>query len=296
MLTLGFLSIIINSGLVQENVRLKFKSVFIIFNIIIIFLLLIICFFPLLIPGSDLMLNWRAAIRPLALVPALIFIILDIFYFSNHRLFVLLEREDWPALTGYLETRILRDGHYSSPLVRILANTYLVMSDAAAVLSLENRLTLVKPALLETHALIFGAARLLSGDSAGAARFFSTRLEPGQARGRSRPWVRWYYGFSLMLDRQFTPAAEQFEILAEESPEALITGLSAYFLGDILQRNTEEGARYLAAALRGRSRLRRFVRNRKAWQRAAARIETEVHAVILREYIDEAGRWLFDSP
>ncbi|GHV44432.1 hypothetical protein AGMMS49546_28400 [Spirochaetia bacterium] len=281
---------------------MRFKFIFIIFNIIIIFFLLIICLIPLFILGSEFFLKFWHSLMPMVLIIGLSLIILDIFYFSNRRLFILLEREDYPALTGYLEMRVLRKGHYAPPLVRLLANTYLVMSDAAAVIKLENSVALVKPALIGSNALIFGVARLLGGDNAGAVRFFSARLDPAAEPGvrvkklnnRDLPWVRWYYGFSLLLDRQYTPAAEQFKVLAEESPDALIAGLSAYFLGNPVQRNTENPALYLTAARESRSRIQQFVKGPAAWQAEAEKLKTEVHAIILQRYINEAGSWLFE--
>ncbi|GHT68941.1 hypothetical protein FACS1894110_17500 [Spirochaetia bacterium] len=273
---------------------MKFKFIFIIFNLIIILFLSAICLIPLFAP--DL---WRS-LRPMALIIAGILIIPDIFYFSNRRLFILLEREDYPALIGYLEMRILRRGHYWPPLVRLLANTCLLMADSEAVTNLENRAALVKPALLESNALVFGVARILGGDIAGAVRFFAARLEAGQADGgrhlnsRNLLWIRWYYGFSLLLDRQFTPAAEQFKPLAEEFPDVLIAGLSVYFLGTTLQRNADNGIACLTAARAGRSRIQEAVRNKALWLAEAEKLKTEIHAIILQKYIDEAGSWLFE--
>ncbi|GHV52165.1 hypothetical protein AGMMS49579_08990 [Spirochaetia bacterium] len=277
---------------------MKFKFIFIIFNLIIVLFLSAICLIPLFAPGQNFAPDFWRSLRPMALIIAGILIIPDIFYFSNHRLFILLEREDYPALIGYLEMRILRRGHYWPPLVRLLANTYLLMADSEAVTNLESRAAIVKPALLESNALVFGVARILGGDIAGAVRFFAARLEAGQADGgrylnsRNLLWIRWYYGFSLLLDRQFTPAAEQFKPLAEEFPDVLIAGLSAYFLGTTLQRNADNGIACLTAAQTGRSRIQEAVRNKAGWLAEAEKLK-EVHTIILQKYIDEAGSWLF---
>ncbi|MDL2230060.1 hypothetical protein LJC14_07420, partial [Treponema sp. OttesenSCG-928-L16] len=80
----------------------------------------------------------------------------------NRRLFYLLEREDWPALVQYLEGKVMRGGNYSPRLVKLLANTYLVLSDPRSVMALERKLAAAKPALLDRNALVFGAARILS--------------------------------------------------------------------------------------------------------------------------------------
>ncbi|GHV60255.1 hypothetical protein AGMMS49587_01000 [Spirochaetia bacterium] len=282
---------------------MKIKYLFIIFNAIIILFLLTICLMPLFTTGQNFVPPIWRSLRPMALIPGLVLIVLDIFYFSNRRLFALLERGDYPALVGYLEMRVLRRGHYFSPLVRLLANSYLAMADTTGVSNLENKVAVVKPALLESNALVFGVARILGGDLAGAVRFFAARLPPGEAgdrnAGRRRvgsralPWVRWYYGFSLLLDRQFSPAAEQFKPLAEGSPDTLIVGLSAYFLGTTLQRNTENGLVCLAAAQGARSRIQETIRDKAGWLAKAGKLKHEVHTVILQKYIEEAGDWLF---
>ncbi|MDR1105553.1 MAG: hypothetical protein LBL44_04280 [Treponema sp.] len=274
---------------------MKFKSIFIIFNILIVFFLLIMMFMPLLVLGPGFSAGfWRSA-WPMGAVLVAVLLFLDVFYALNSRLYRLLEREDWPALADYLESKVIRKGRYSSRLVRLLANTYLVMSDSAAVLSLENKTALARPSLVEKNALVFGAARILSGDTAGAVNFFSRRLEKEAGKGSDAQWVRWYYGFSLLLSRQFDKAAPVFRSMVFESPDALVTGLSAYFLSGTLRKNAEDPLGCAEAAEEGRKRVRESVKTLSLWKKETARLETEVHAAVLRKYFDEAGNWLFES-
>jgi hypothetical protein len=272
---------------------LKFKSIFIIFNTIVVFFLLAVCLIPLFILGPDLVSLFWAAGWPLVLVLVFALTALNVFYFSKRRLYYLLEREDWPALQDYLEQQVISRGHYTSRMVRLLANTYLVMSDSAGVMTLENKAAIANPALIEENALVFGAARILGGDTAGAANFFSLRLEKGKIKDTS--WLRWYYGFSLLLNRQFEKAAAEFKALATESSDALITGLSSYFLWDTLRKHAEDGKECRAKAQEGRDRVVQFVKTAAGWNREAVKIETEVHAAIIKQYIGKAGTWLFGS-
>jgi hypothetical protein len=229
---------------------------------------------------------------PLALVLVLVLAGLDIFYFINRRLFFLLEREDWPALAQYLEGRIIRKGRYSARLVRLLANTYLVLSDSAGVISLENKLAIAKPALVDANALIFGTARILDKDIAGAVRFFEARRS--SAKGESAEWLSWYYGFALLLDRQFSPAADQFLVLANESPDAVLTGLSAFFLEDKLARCLPgRSAECVTAAAAGKNRVKKVFPRISGWDREVLKIKTEVYAAILSKYLHEASAWLY---
>ncbi|MDR2159447.1 MAG: hypothetical protein LBP23_05195 [Treponema sp.] len=252
---------------------------------------MIVCFLPFAVLGPGFtLLFWRSG-WPLIVILVLALVFLNVFFLARRRLYRLLEREDWPALADYLESVVIRRGRYSPHLVRLLANTYLVMSDSAAVINLETRAAAARPALLETNALVFGAARILGGDTAGAVKFFAARLE--KAKGKNREWIRWYYGFSRLLNRQFEEAAEEFRALAVSSSDALVTGLSSYFLDGTLRKNTGSGEDCRRIAGEGADRVRRIIKDGGEWKKEAAKIETEVHAVLLRRYIGEAESWLF---
>jgi hypothetical protein len=265
---------------------LKFKLIFAVFNITILFFLFFVCFAPFFVFGAGIAPSFQRSILPLALSLAALLGALDVYYALNHRLFFLLEREDWAALSVYLEDQVLRKGRYSNRLVKLLAATYLVMSDIPAVIGLENRVAIAKPALVERNALVFGAARILGKDYAGAVRFFSPRV------GRGGDWLSCYYGFALFLDRDFKEAAEQFRLLVEGSSNALICGLAAWFLADALRGR--KGA--TAASEKGRLRVRQTLENREAWDAELGKLETDVHVAVLRKYIGEAGDWIFGSP
>jgi hypothetical protein len=250
-----------------------------------------VCLLPLFFPGPDYMADFRYAFLPLTLVLLLFLLGFNGFYLLNRGLFTLLEREDWPALVDYLERRVIQRGRYSRRLVRLLANSYLVMSDSRGLLNLENKLALAKPALLEENALIFGAARILAGDSAGASGFFRTRLDKEKAKNLQ--WIRWYYGFSRLLSGNFGEAEAEFKALAASSPDALVTGRSAYVLGVTLPKYSEDRDECLRSAAEGERRVKKAIRGIAGWNREMARVETDAHAVIIRKYIDQAGARLY---
>jgi hypothetical protein len=289
---------------------LKFKFLFLLFNTVIILFLLTLFFMPLMILGGPVQGGiFLRSFWPLAAVFVAVLIILDIYYFSNRKLFRLLEREDWPALAEYLETRLPGRTGYPGYLVRLYANTCLVLSDSGAVTGLENKLALVKPALVEQNALLFGAARILGKDYQGALRFFAARDRPqngggtvsprffgrffGRGRAKRAQWLSLYHGFSLLLDRRFGEAAEKFRLLAAEAAvNSVAAGLAAWFLADKLSQ-VVEGSR--EAALAARERIRSTLARRTDWDREIAKIETEIYAAILRTYINDAGNWIYNS-
>lgn len=161
---------------------LKFKYLIIVFCIIIIITVLITILLPKLLAGPLISVNLFNIILPLVIIMVLLLIGVFIFFLSNYRLLSLLEREDWPALSYYLEQKVLVKGRYSNRKVQLLASSYMVVSDYASVLKLENKAIHAKPAVVSKNALIFGIARILSGDQKGAAAFFKTYMDRGNPK------------------------------------------------------------------------------------------------------------------
>ncbi|MDR2394413.1 MAG: hypothetical protein LBD93_09715 [Treponema sp.] len=283
---------------------MKFRYIVIAFNIIIFFFLLAIGILSFYTLGSEIALEFWQSSRFFILLMILVLVGLDVFYGINRRLYVLLEREDWPGLTQYLETRIIQHNHYSSAQVRLLVNTYFVLSEPASVVELERRIAQGKPSLIEEHALVFGVARVLVKDISGAIQFFSDRLDAAVARSgkglyrkkdpRKTAWIRFYYGFTLLLERQFSIAAEQFIILAKEAKDPVIIGLSAYFLAEILSKVLlDRGLDLQATAANGRNRAGAGLHTIDAWYKEVTKLQTEIYGAILIPYLRDTGRWIY---
>jgi hypothetical protein len=263
-----------------------------VFNVFLIAFVSILCLVPFFILGASFSHSFWLSNWYLLLVFILILAAVDSYYFVNRRLFLLLEKEDWPALVYYLEEKVIHRGKYTPRLVQLLANTYLVLSDSVAVMSLEKKVAIARPSLLESNALVFGAARILGRDISGAVRFFGARLESGKPA--ERQWLRWYYGFSLLLNRQFEEAGEEFVRLAAASGNGIVAGLSSFFLADTLAAALPEKAdTFKAAAAEGRNRVLGALPQRKKWIRETGKIRAEVYAAALSKYLDDTGSWLY---
>ncbi|MDR1863496.1 MAG: hypothetical protein LBQ67_06210 [Treponema sp.] len=273
---------------------MKFRYILIIFNIFLFFFAAVLCLIPFFTLGSSFSLSFWLSNWYLLLAFVLIPAAVDGYYVVNRRLLLLLEKEDWPALVYYLEEKVIRRGKYTPHLVRLLANAYLVLSDSAAVISLEKKIAIARPDLLETNALLFGAARILGRDIPGAVRFFSARLENAKPPGKQ--WLRWYYGFSLLRNRQPEKAAEEFSRLAAASRDGVVAGLASFFLdGPLAAALPEKAPAFKAAASEGRNRVRRALPGQKNWTRETGKLRTEIYAAALSQYMDEAGRWLYGN-
>ncbi|MDR2499749.1 MAG: hypothetical protein LBD37_01545 [Treponema sp.] len=280
---------------------MKYRFMLILFNLITGIFLSLFFLAPFFLLGLDFFkLFWRSS-WPLAALFFLIILGMDGYFLYNRRFFSLLEREDWPAMALFLENKVLGQGRYSSRLVRLLANTYLVLADCESVLKLENRIAAAKPLLLERHGLIFGAARVLGKQYAGAARFFQARLAKTGAGGKNQEapagtaqWLLWYYGFSQLLDRRYQEAAEAFSAIARSSAVLVPAGLSAYFLAGTLARVLPRRRGDLnAASAEGRDRVLAALPALADWQKQIEKLQAEAHIAVLAKYLQDAAQWLY---
>jgi hypothetical protein len=243
--------------------------------------------------GPENAANFRYITFPLLIFMALLLIVMSIFFFFNYRLFLLLEREDWPALAYYLEQKIYVKNRYSARNARLLASSYLVISDFQSVLKLESKALLVKPSVVNKNLLIFGAARVLSGNHTEAAAFFKSHL--AKSGKKEKQWVRWFCGFSQLLGGAFAQAEPDFSSLAVSSDNVLITGLSAYFLQNSVEKHSQNPQKCHETAEIGRNRVIKAINNAENWKNETEKMGTEIHVAIIRKYIDEAGKWIFDK-
>jgi len=272
---------------------LRFKYLIIAFTIIISIVILVTALMPLFLTRYEYTINFRYITLPLLMFMALFLTCMSIYFFINYRLFSLLEREDWPALAYYLEQKIYVKHKYSEKNVRLLASAYLVISDFQSVLKLESKVILAKPSVVNKNILIFGAARILSGSHADAAAFFKTYM--GKCEKRDKQWLNWFYGFSLLLSGDFNQAEPDFSSLAVSSGDVLITGLSAYFLHSSIEKRSLDPDKCREIAENGRQRVIKAVKTIEKWGKEADKVGAEIHIAIIRKYIDEAAKWLFNK-
>ncbi len=270
---------------------MKFKSVFLLFNIAVGVSFLFVFAMPFLALGGEYAFTFWKSNWPLAAALLLVLGALDGFFAYNWRLFTLLEREDWPALAHYLDERVVRGGRWNGRLVRLLANTYLVLSDADGVIELEGKAASAKPSLVRSNALVFGVARVLKNDPPAAVAFFAERRNA--AKGKD-DWIEWYYAFSLLLDKRFEEAADVLLPLAQSAKDAIVAALCSSFLVNAVAKSVpsrrEEAERAAAAAA---DRVRKKFPTEAAWAKEVEKARADIYVVVLGKSIEDAGRQLY---
>ena len=272
---------------------MKFKYLIIAFCIIIIIVILSAVFLPPLISGQLVTANINMFTIPVIIFIALTLAGMTVFLLLNYRLLSLLEREDWPALAYYLEQKVFVKGRYTNRNVKILASSYLIISDYQSVLKLESKAQIARPSVISKNALIFGSARILSGAYDEAASFFRTHRE--KCNKDIKQWMRWFCGFTSLLSGNFVQAESEFISLAVSSNNALITGLSAYFLSTCSEKKSSNPEKCRNMSDSGKSRVVKSIKNPAGWKTETEKLGTDIHVAIIKRYLDETCKWLFES-
>lgn len=276
-----------------ETFGMKFKTIFILFNAILIFSFAFIFLMPFFLLGAEYSTPFWLKNWPLFTVFAAVLVGFNIFFVLNWRLFSLLEAEDWEALGALLVDRVLVRKRYNRRMVRLLVNTSLLRGDMATIERLESALRDARPSALRRDALLFGAARMLKNDAQASERFLSEFVD---GRGvDNAQWLLFYYGFVQVMREHFDEATPHLRATVS-SKDPVLAAMSAYILGSLcaVAARPEDRQGLIDVAEAVRSRLARSYDATK-WAREAERAKGEVHIVILSRILDEAGGWLFAS-
>ena len=274
---------------------MKFKTIFFLFNAVVVFSFLFIFLFPLFILGVEYAAGFWKANWFLGVFFLTILGVLNAFFLSNWKLFELVEREDWPALTAWLDKRIFERGVLRGQYIRLYVNAAMLRSDLEAIDRLETLLRGEKPALLRRLAVLFGIGYLLRNKPDASLAFFEPFLEAPEVEERGWLWLD--YSFNLIL-RNRTAEALPWLRRAVSRKDPVLALLAAYMTAHLVAPSL--GAEVERdEALRSAEDFREGLRKRfnaERWSREVEKAKNDVHVVILSRLIDDAGRWLFDTP
>ncbi len=269
---------------------MKFKTIFIVFNAVVVLSFLSIFLVPLFVLGGEYFAffasrNWIAALLFLAA-----FLAANAYFLLNWRLFGLLEREDWPALVRHLEEQIYRKGRLRGTNIRLLANAYLLTSAVEEIHRLEAHLGKSRPDLLDRQPLPFGIPYLLKSPPEEAEQYFARQV--ARPLLRQKEWMRWNHAFTLLQTRQTDAARAELLGLLDSlaGREPLLGLLTLYLLDSFSQSDESVGERV------ERERLelsRRYSRPRL--ERIVERSRGNLEVLILSRLVQDALRWLYRS-
>ena len=264
----------------------------VIINIIAVLFLSASVAIPLAVLGPG-MRDYLSAVWPMVVITFLALGGINAYFLMNRRLISLLKKEDWPALTEFLEKKIFTDGKYSLRNTRLLIHSYLLLEDFSGVARLEEKTAAANPALLNELALAFGAARLI-GRNPSSVDFFKDRLEKGGGKySDDNEWLLLFYGFSLFVTALHDRAKTVFAETIVHAKNGIVIGLSAFFLSEAVGKRITLDADCCAIVNGGAEKARNTIKSLEIWRKKAAKIETEIYGTVIRKSISDAGEWLF---
>jgi len=269
---------------------MKFKTLFLLFNIIILTAFLFVFFMPLPVLGWDYALSFWAQNWGIAVLFALVLVGLDAYFVANWRLFGLLEREDWPGLSRFLEAELARKGTLGVQKTRIFLNACLIGQAPGRIDELRALYVERKVAFVPRVALSLGLPLVLDGRAAEIEAFFGP-LADDKKTGADGPWIRWCLAFARLLQKDAVGARPLLERGLKDPKQPLLELLSLYLLENLRGLDPEVGPLV--------DERRRALADRltpKEWQAHLDSLKERVLLVLFMDkLIGEARQWLTAS-
>ena len=271
---------------------MKFKVLFITFNIVLFLSFLTIFLLPFFILDGSFMLEFWSKNWYFGLIFLAILGIVNAAFISNWKMLTCLEQEDWPALSSWLESRIIGKKRYSKRKVRLLCDSLLLLGDFTTIRALEAQLRAEKPQLLVSLAVRFAAAQLLSADYACLHQFAS---DMANTPGADRDWLRFYAAFSRQMDAHHDDCASEILPLARSARDPLVTAISGYVCGALLAKKLPGRLEELSSAADEAKERILAKYTKQKWISMIDESKSDMYVVILSKIIDETTLWLYGT-
>jgi hypothetical protein len=271
---------------------MKFKVLFVIFNIVLLFSFLTVFLLPFFILDSGFMLDFWSKNWYFGFIFLGILGIVNCAFIMNWKMLSFLEQEDWPALSRYLEGEVLDKKHLSRRKVQLLCDSLLLLGDFPTVNRLESLLSAEKPRLLGSLGVRFASAHLLAGNYESMHDLARSHADDP---GADSDWLRFFEGFALHMQKRYAEACDVLLPLSPVARDPLVVALSGYLSGELLARVVPARSAELAATGDAAKKRLTLKYNRDKWERFVEEEKAGVHVVILSKLTGELSPWLFGS-
>ncbi|HKL86496.1 MAG TPA: hypothetical protein VJ861_09220 [Treponemataceae bacterium] len=269
---------------------MKFKTLLVVFNIVIILSFLIVFFLPFFILDAQYMQifwskNWVFGCFFLCVV-----VIINILFFLNWKTLSLLENEDWPALSQYLEHEVFQKNKFSNRNVRLLIDSLLLMGEFSTIRTLDETLRKNKTSLAERYRLRFSISAMLCGDY----EYMNLLSSMGtKSSAYDKEWLLFFNGLSYQLNKKFDQAADSYLQILNEAKSALVLVLSAFLCNSVLAKALPSRQESLTVAALEAQQLVLSRYNKNKWDRLVSDEKGEMHIIVLGKMLKDSTTWLF---
>ncbi|MBI9103371.1 MAG: hypothetical protein JEY99_13215 [Spirochaetales bacterium] len=212
---------------------MKFKLIFILFNILIIGSFAILFFMPAFLVGWDFagtmwVDSWYLPILFLVFIG-----VLNFYFIFNWRLFTLLEGEKWKEILDFLDDEFFKKSGGKRGLrlnrtrIRIYINACVVSSNLMQISKLADFLKEHQIKLFADYVLTLGLPQLLKEDPEKLEAFYGQVYTLPKVKDAS--WCIWIHSFAQMLQKKDEARKALTGLVSDKDP--LIKLLSLYLIG-----------------------------------------------------------------
>lgn len=271
---------------------MKFKVLFVIFNIVLFLSFLTIFLLPFFILDASFMLEFWSKNWYFGAIFLVILGLVNLAFLANWKMLSFLEQEDWPALSRYLEGEVFEKARFSKRKVQLLCDSLLLLGDFATVRKLQELLAEKKPALLGALGVRFSAAHLLAGDYEA---MYALASKHEASAGTDRDWMSFFAAFSRHMSKKYEESATLMLSVLEKARDPLVVALAGYIAGVLLVRMVPARSAELSEAADGAKKKITAKYTREKWLAFVEEEKAGIHVVILSKLTDELSSWLYGA-
>lgn len=259
---------------------MKFKALFLVFNIVFALIFLTVFFLPMSLPGDNGFGAFWGRHWALGALFAVIVIAVNIVFALWWRLLSLLEAQDWAGLANYLEKKVYSRTMVTASTIRLFLESSFLIGDFDGILKLSDRLGAISASRQAKFAHKIAAALIVGGKTADARDLC---IAVGEHPAADRDWIRFFLAFTAALLGGPYPA-KSFAELSEAARDPIVTALSGYL-------NSKPGRDGNAADQAKKRILGKY--SKKKWDALVQDSGTGIHVIVLSTLITETAAWLF---
>jgi len=268
---------------------MKFKTIFLLFNLVVLFAFLFVALVPFIMLGSDFSQLFWSQNWILVLLFFLFIVLLDSYFILNWKLFIFLEKEDWAGLMSYLEDRIFTQGKLKNRYLTLYVNTCLSVSNLDKIYRLEMEIREKKPEALPVMALPLGIPYLLKKDMDKSEEYFSQVLQLQHLKDQT--WLQWCLAFSLISQKKIEAAVDPLiDGLKREKKDAVLQLLLLFLLDSLRAHVPSEEQEMITQRT---MELKPLVQSSAQWEKALGRSKDKnLLPTLLGSLLKDAREWI----
>lgn len=271
---------------------MKFRTIFIIFNIVLVFSFLFIFFVPFFLFNLTESLKFWMHNWPFVLFFIIIISVFNIYFIKNWKIYTCLENEQWGTLTTLLQKQIFEQQNVSKRVIRLYVNAALLSNNAEAVISLEDYLREKNKAVLKQNIIYFVVTRILLSSYDAASQLLAGIAQ--NYNGEYKDWILFYQGFVTIMQKDYAGAIDPLnKTITVKNPIIRLIALYLFYNLCIPVMKPDSDAMNKQNEIKNEVLKLRNQFTPKLWSIETEKVKNEIPAVIISNIIDEAGKWMY---